>query len=184
MRKSLFLLMILVVSVALAAAQHNPSMPSSDQSSPNTGGRAVSPSPDSPSNSGQATAPSQAPSPSTPSSSADQAAGASKVVEGCLGGSAPDFTVTDSTGTVYKLDIPKDADTSQVAAHVGQSVKVKGMVKGEKASASASPSGASASTSPMIQVEQMARGTSTCPAGATSPSGANSPSGATPPKSK
>lgn len=174
MRNTLFLLMIVVMSVALAAAQHNPSMPSSDQSNPNSGGRSVSPSPDA--QSGQSAAPGQATSPTGPSSSATAPAGDSKIIEGCLGGKAPDFTVTDQAGKVYKLDIPKDADTAPLTAHLGQSVKVKGVVSGEKATASASAGGASASTSPMIQVEQMARGTSNCPAGANSPSSSNPPS--------
>lgn len=163
MRNTLFLLMIVVMSVALAAAQHNPSMPSNDQSNSSPGGRATSPSPDA--QNGPSTAPGmpsgQATSPAAP------AAGDSKVVEGCLGGSAPNFTVTDQAGTKYNLDIPKDADTAPLTAHLGQAVKVKGVVSGEKASATASPK---------IQVEQMARGTMTCPAGANSPSSTNPPS--------
>jgi hypothetical protein len=170
MRNTLFLLMIVVMSVALAAAQHNPSMPSSDQSNQNPGGRATSPD----TQNGPATAPGmpsgQATSPAAP------AAGDSKVIEGCLGGSAPNFTVTDQAGTKYSLDIPKDADTTPLTSHLGQAVKVKGVVSGEKASASASSGAASASASPKIQVEQMARGTMTCPAGANSPSSTNPPS--------
>lgn len=175
MRKPLFVFLIVLLAVAWAAAQQNPQMPSSGPSSNSPGGRAVGPA-----DSGQSTSPAapsdkDATSPKAPSSSTGQAAvGDSKVVEGCLGGTAPDFTVTDKAGTVYKLDIPKDADTSGLKAHIGESVMVKGVVSGEKATASASPAGASASTSPMIQVEQMARGTSTCPAGA----------GATPPSAK
>ncbi len=171
MRKTLLLLIIVVMSVALAAAQHNPSMPSTDQSQPNAGGRSVSPSPDS-----QSTAPGPATSPTGPSSSATAPAGDSKIIEGCLGGKAPDFTVTDQAGKKYSLDIPKDADTAPLTAHLGQSVKVKGIVTGEKASASASSGAASASASPTIQVEQMARGTGSCPAGANSPSSTNPPS--------
>ncbi len=162
MRKTLFLLIIVVMSVALAAAQHTPSMPSTDQSNPSTGGRSMGSSPDS-----QSTAPGQATSPAAPSSGATAPAGDSKIIEGCLGGSAPNFTVTDKAGTKYNLDIPKDADTAPLTAHLGQAVKVKGAVSGDKASAGASPT---------IQVEQMARGTSSCPAGANSPSSSNPPS--------
>ncbi len=160
MRKTLFLLIIVAMSVALAAAQHNPSMPSTDQST-SPGGRAVGPAPDS-----QSTAPGQATSPAAPSSSTAPA-GDPKIIEGCLGGTAPNFTVTDQAGTKYNLDIPKDADTAPLTAHLGQAVKVKGMVSGDKASAGASPT---------IQVEQMARGTGSCPAGANSPSSTNPPS--------
>ncbi len=169
MRNTLFLLMIVVMSVAPAAAQHNPSMPS-DQSNPNPGGRATSPSPDT------QNGPSTAPAMPSGQATAAPAAGDSKIVEGCLGGSAPNFTVTDQAGTKYNLDIPKDADTTPLNAHLGQAVKVKGVVTGEKASASASSGGASASVSPKIQVEQMARGTMTCPGGASSPSSTNPPS--------
>lgn len=160
MRKILFVFLIVLLSAAWAAAQHNPTMPgdSGQSSSPNTGGHAVSPSADSPAG-GQSTAPNAAP----------PAAADSKIIEGCLGGAAPNFTVTDKAGTQYKLDIPKDADLAPLTAHVGQAVKVKGIVTGEKASAGASSGSATASVSPTIQVEQMARGTGSCPAGSAPP---------------
>lgn len=167
MRKTLFLLFIVLLSVAWAAAQHDATMPgqSGQSGASNPGGRSMGTSPDA--NRGQATAPGAPAGQATAPGSASATDG--KIVEGCLGGAAPDFTVTDNAGTVYKLDIPKDADTSQLAAHVGQSVKVKGAVTGAKASASASPGGASASSAQTIQVEQMGRGTGTCPAGSAAP---------------
>jgi len=51
------------------------------------------------------------------------------VTEGCLGGSNPNFTITDKAGTTYKLNIPPSADTSKLAQHVGESVQVAGNVK-------------------------------------------------------
>lgn len=198
MRKILFVFFLVLLSVAWAAAQQ-PGMGSPNSSTP--GGRAVGPS--SPDNSaGQAT-------PSSPSDQQSTAGmggqnGKEQIVEGCLGGSAPDFTVTDKAGTVYKMDIPKNADASPLSSHIGESVRVKGMVNGAGASSSAK--------SQSIQVEQVGRGTGTCAGssagstgtsgsagtsgstgasgstgtGATSGSGAGSsnPSGATPPKTK
>ena len=94
--------------------------------------------------------------PNTPPSGAqtrsqDQAANA-PITEGCLGGSAPNFTVTDNAGTTYKLNIPANADTSKLAQHVGESVQVQGNVNGSGKSGS-------------IDVQGIGRGTGTCPAG-------------------
>ena len=75
---------------------------------------------------------------------------AADVAEGCLGGSNPNYTITDSTGNTYKLNIPPSADTSKLAAHVGESVNVAGNVKPDNTS---------------IDVKGIGRGTGKCPAG-------------------
>lgn len=75
------------------------------------------------------------------------------VTEGCLGGSAPNYTITDSTGTVYKLNMPPNADTSKLASHVGESVRVQGDVKDAGKSGKAS-----------IDVQGIGKGTGSCPA--------------------
>jgi len=113
-------------------------------------------------NSGQAASPSsEAPGatqtqPSTPGS-ANQAGGGqasnAPVTEGCLGGSAPNFTITDKTGTSYRLNMPPNADTSKLASHVGESVQVQGDVKD-----AGKPGNAS------IDVQGIGRGTGNCPA--------------------
>src|SRR5579871_1509109 len=41
------------------------------------------------------------------------------LTEGCLGGSTPNYTITDNNGTVYKLNMPPNTDTSKLAPHVG-----------------------------------------------------------------
>jgi hypothetical protein len=74
----------------------------------------------------------------------------STVVEGCLGGSNPNYTITDSSGKTYKLNIPSSADTSKLAAHVGESVDVAGNVNSAR--------------SPSIDVQGIGRGTGSCPA--------------------
>jgi len=112
--------------------------------------------------SGQASSPrSQAPSagqsqPSTPGS-ADQGtpgqASNAPVTEGCLGGSHPNYTITDKAGTTYKLNMPPNADASKLASHVGESVQVLGDVKDTNKAGSAS-----------IDVQGVGRGTGKCPA--------------------
>lgn len=110
-------------------------------------------------NSGQTTSPSQAPGatqtqPSTPGGagqpgSSDRAN--APVTEGCLGGSPPNYTIKDKTGTAYKLNLPPNADTSKLAPHVGESVQVQGSVK-DAGTPNAS-----------IDVQAIGRGTGTCP---------------------
>jgi hypothetical protein len=73
------------------------------------------------------------------------------VTEGCLGGSNPNFTLTDKAGTTYKLNIPPTADTSKLGAHVGEAVAVAGNVNAAKAG------------DPSIDVQGIGRGTGTCP---------------------
>ena len=73
------------------------------------------------------------------------------VTEGCLGGSNPNYTITDNSGTTYKLNIPPAADTSKLAAHVGESVAVAGNVNGAGKASS-------------IDVTGIGRGTGNCPA--------------------
>lgn len=73
------------------------------------------------------------------------------VTEGCLGGSHPNFTITDKAGTTYKLNIPPTADTSKLGQHVGESVQVAGNVNGGKAGNAS------------IDVQGIGRGTGTCP---------------------
>ncbi len=173
MRKTLLLLLTLLLSVAWAAAQQQ------------EGGAPPAGKPSPTMNSGPSTAPgapanSQA-TPATPPASADQSAtGHSQVIEGCLGGAAPEFTVTDKAGTVYKLDIPKDADTAPLTSHLGQPIRVQGTVSGAgTAGASGStpatgtadkPAGsASAGNLLTIQAERISQGSGTCPAGAEKP---------------
>jgi len=111
-------------------------------------------------NSGQTTSPSpQVPGttqqPSTPGGTgqAESRGQASNgpITEGCLGGSGPNYTIKDKTGTAYKLNMPPNADTSRLAPHVGESVRVQGDVK-DTGTPNAS-----------IDVHAIGRGTGTCP---------------------
>ena len=76
------------------------------------------------------------------------------ITEGCLGGSNPNYTVTDTSGTVFKLNLPPNTDTSKLAPHVGESVQVQGDVKDAGKAGNAS-----------IDVQAIGRGTGNCPAG-------------------
>jgi len=124
-------------SQAPGASQTQPSTtPGAGQSQPSTPGASQS-QPSNPASPGQAGAPG--------------ASSNAPITEGCLGGSATNYTITDKAGTTYKLNIPPNADASKLASHVGESVQVLGDVKG-----SGQP-GAS------IDVQGIGRGTGKCP---------------------
>ena len=89
----------------------------------------------------------------TPGAAQGQA-GNTTVTEGCLGGSNPNFTITDKAGTTYKLNIPAGADVSPLNSHVGESVQVMGQVNN---------SGAGKTSS--IDATRIGRGTGNCQAG-------------------
>src|SRR5690242_20537624 len=154
MRNKLVLGLILLVPLAWAAAQQQ------STTSPGAPGSTAPPSVQSttPSEPGQATPP------SAPSTSAGQtpAAGEPDVVEGCLGGTAPNFTVTDNSGKVYKLNIPADADTSKLTPHVGESVQVMGAVSDSGAADNSASSSAGKGKSGSIAVQKIGMGKGTC----------------------
>jgi hypothetical protein len=87
-------------------------------------------------------------------------------VEGCLGGTAPNFTVTDKAGTTYRLAIPPNADTAVLTQHVGESVQVMGPVTKASQSSSTNAGASTSATSASqqsIEVAKIGRGTGTCP---------------------
>jgi len=176
MRNVLIVTLFLLVSMAWAVAQQqdpaSQGAPAGQASSPNAtmndSGQQTSPAPGS---TGQ-TAPGMPPSGQTPGQAAppssDQAPmGNISVTEGCLGGTAPNFTITDKAGVVYKLNIPSTTDTTVLTKHIGESVQVAGQVNGAGSSASATSGGASsASSGASIDAKKIGRGTGTCPGGA------------------
>src|SRR3954470_725534 len=82
-----------------------------------------------------------------PSQGAQPQAGNSPITEGCLGGTDPNFTLTDKAGTTYKLSFPSSSNVSSLSSHIGESVQVMGDVK-----------------SSSITVSKIGRGTGNCPA--------------------
>jgi hypothetical protein len=141
MRKTLFVTTILLALAAWGMAQQEPS----SQSSPSTSQGTASQAPNSQSspNSGQGAA---------------QSAGQNSV-QGCLGGSGNNFTVTDKSGTSYQLQLPAGANASALKPHIGEEVRVEG----DTASASGSNSAAAASgNQPTINVKNIYRVSPTC----------------------
>jgi len=143
MEKVLVMSLFLLTTLAWAAAQQSPRAP--ERSS----GQTASPS-------AQAPGATQT-QPSKPGS-ADQAGPRAQepqapVTEGCLGGSDPNYTITDNSGTVYKLNMPPNANTSKLPSHIGESVKVQGDVKDASKPGNAS-----------IDVQAMGPGAGSCPA--------------------
>lgn len=81
------------------------------------------------------------------------ASGAAQTVEGCIGGSAGNFTLTDASGKTYQLA----GDTSKLGDHVGHQVRVTGD-EGAGAGAAAAAGG-----SPTITVKKVKMISSSCP---------------------
>jgi len=59
---------------------------------------------------------------------AAQPAPSEDIIEGCLGGSAGNFTLTDKAGNTYQLQLPPNADTAKLSPHIGEEVRVTGTV--------------------------------------------------------
>ncbi len=91
---------------------------------------------------------------------------AKQTIQGCLSGSAGNYTLIDkASGTTYQLN----GKESKLSAHVGQEVEVTGSAKGSASSASSSSgaeTSANSSSSP----------SGTTSSASTSPSGSNSSS--------
>ena len=174
MRITIVLMLVLLVS-AFAVAQDTTNPSAAPGAQPQT----QSQQPGSMPSQQPGTMPGQA-APSNPSM--DRAPVAGDVVEGCLGGTNPHYTLTDSKGTTYQILIPEGADASPLAKHIGESVQVEGTVdkSGSSASSASSDSSASSSTKSgtggqsSIHAMRIARGTSSCPGAG--PSAAKPPS--------
>jgi hypothetical protein len=160
MKRILMLSLFIMLTLVWAAAQQPGAMPQGSGAQANPPGAQV---PDA--SQSQVPAPGTAGSPAAqggaPAGPQDQAANGS-VTEGCLGGSNPNYTITDKAGKTYKLNIPPGADASTLASHVGEPVAVMGAVNG-------------AGSSTSINVNKIGRGTSKCP-------GSGSTSAPPPPK--
>ena len=102
-----------------------------------------------------------------PSPTATSSGSPTMTVDGCLSGSAGNYTLTDKTsGTTYTLA----GDTSKMSDHVGHEVRVTGTMSGSGSSAtSASSAAASGDTSAMgghqtLTVSSMKHVAATCSA--------------------
>jgi hypothetical protein len=90
--------------------------------------------------------------------------GGQMMVQGCLGGSDGNYTLSDSNGTVYQLT----GDTAKLSAHVGHEVKVTG-TSDSSAAGTGTPSGSGATTGHSIQVSSVKHISKSCKMGGASP---------------
>ncbi len=108
------------------------------------------------------------------------------IIEGCLGGASPNYTVTDKAGTTYQLEIPAGADATVLAKHVGESIQVQGSMDNanaaptSKSQASAGTTSSSATSGKAIKVARIGRGTGTCPGSSSNPGSSTNPSSTNP----
>lgn len=79
---------------------------------------------------------------------------AGTTVEGCIGGSAGSYTLTESSGKVYQLA----GDTSKLGDHVGHDVKVTGTLASSAGAAASSAAGAT----PTLTVKKVKMVAATC----------------------
>jgi len=155
MRKAYLITAILLLSAVWVVAQTGSSTspssqtPSSSSSSPSTQStspssgypQSSSPSSSSPSSQTPDTSSTTTTTQTTQTSSSSSDTNA-QTIEGCLAGSAGNFTLTDQSGKSYQLA----GDTSKLSDHVGHQVQITGSEAAGSSSAS-SPS-SSSSTSP------------------------------------
>lgn len=170
MRKTSLITAILLLSAVWAVAQTSPS--SSPQS---TTPDASQQQPTSPSS----TSPSQQPATPDASSTSTQttttqttqtSSNSNTSIEGCLSGSAGNWTLTDQSGKTWQLA----GDTSKLSDHVGHQIRLMGTDNSSSASGSSSPSssspssagatgaGSSSGTQPTFTVNKVKMISSTC----------------------
>jgi cell wall integrity and stress response component len=168
MRKTSLITAILLLSAVWAVAQTSPG--SSPQS---TTPGASSQQPTSPSS----TSPSQQPATPDASSTTTQttttqttqtSSDSGNSIEGCLNGSAGNWTLTDQSGKTYQLA----GDTSKLSDHVGHQVRIMGTDNsasasssgsmGSSPSSSATGAGASSGSQPTFTVQKVKMISSTC----------------------
>jgi Protein of unknown function (DUF5818) len=169
MRKTYLITAILLLSAVWAVAQTSPSSPQT--TTPGTSSQ-------------QSTYPSTSPSqqPATPDASSTttqttttqstQTSTDGNSIEGCLSGSAGNWTLTDQSGKTWQLA----GDTSKLSDHVGHQVRISGT---DNSASAASPSGGAMGGAPSSTNPSGSAASSTNPSTGAAPSGAG-PSGAQP----
>lgn len=156
MRKTSLITAILLLSAAWAVAQTSPG--SSPQSTTPGASSQTSPSSTSPSQQPATPDTSSTTTQTTTTQTTQTSSDSANSIEGCLNGSAGNWTLTDQSGKTYQLA----GDTSKLSDHVGHQVRIMGTDN----SASASSSGST--------------GTSPSSSGGSSATGAGSSSGSQP----
>jgi len=168
MRKTSLITAILLLSAVWAVAQTSPS--SSPQST--TPDASSQQQPTSPSS----TSPSQQPAPdasstttqTTTTQTTQTSSDSGNSIEGCLNGSAGNWTLTDQSGKTYQLS----GDTSKLSDHVGHQVRIMGTDNsssassgstGSSPSSSATGAGSSSGSQPTFTVQKVKMISSSCP---------------------
>jgi hypothetical protein len=155
--RNLVLLSVLLLAASWAVAQTDqvsPSQSSPSQTSPSqTSPTQTTPTPDQASPSQET--PVQA-SPSQASGDQTTVGTGNTSVEGCLGGSDGNYTLTADNGTTYQLT----GDTSKLSEHVGHQVKVMGTTNAASANGSSGTMGNNSSQT--LQVSSVKHISKTC----------------------
>jgi hypothetical protein len=139
MRKISLITAILLLSAVWAVAQTSPG--SSPQSTTPDTSSQTSPSSTSPSQQ-PATPDTSSTTQTTTTQTTQTSSDSSNSIEGCLSGSAGNWTLTDQSGKTYQLA----GDTSKLSDHVGHQVRLMGTDNSSSASGSSSPSSPSSSS--------------------------------------
>jgi Protein of unknown function (DUF5818) len=137
MRKTYLITAILLLSAVWAVAQGTPSTPPSS-TTPDTTNSQPSPQSTSPSS----TLPSQQPTAPDSTATTQTSTDSSTSIEGCLNGSAGNWTLTDQSGKTWQLA----GDTAKLGDHVGHQVRISGSDNSGSATSPSSGAGSSAST--------------------------------------
>jgi hypothetical protein len=147
MRKVYLITSILLLSSVWLMAQTTPS---------SSGSATQQPSSEYPSQ----TSPAQSTAPDT-----TQTSTSNSTIEGCLAGSAGNFTLTDTAGKSWQLA----GDTSKLTEHVGHQVRITGSEAGgaaggaSGAGAGSSAAGGSSGSQPTFTVQKVKMVSSSCP---------------------
>jgi uncharacterized protein DUF5818 len=136
MRKTYLIAAILLLSAVWAVAQTSP------QTTNPGGSSAPQTSPSSPSQQQPATPDTSTTTTQTTTTQSSQTSTDSNSIEGCLSGSAGNFTLTDAAGKTYQLA----GDTSKLSDHVGHQVRISGSEAGGAAAGASNPSSGAGSS--------------------------------------
>jgi hypothetical protein len=141
MRKTFLITAILLLSAAWAVAQTSPSTPQS--TTPETSSQqSTAPSSTSPSQQPAAPDATSSTTQTTTTQTTQTSSNSSTSIEGCLSGSAGNWTLTDQSGKTWQLA----GDTSKLSDHVGHQVRIMGTDNSSSASGSSSPGSSSPSS--------------------------------------
>ena|SRR6476620_8241628 len=161
MRKASLITAILLLSAVWAVAQTSPSSPQS--TTPGTSSQ--QPTSPSTSPSQQPSAPDTTSTQTTTTQTKETSTESGTGIEGCLSGSAGNFTLTDQSGKTWQLA----GDTSKLSDHVGHQVRLTGTdtsasaAGGPSSGATATGAGAAAATQSTFNVTKVKMISSSCP---------------------